>query len=470
MGQPWSRHHSYRPLTVLTFRWTHTVVGLDTFYYHAGNVLIHACVVVCFRRLAYVVIPRTLPDRGTLALAAAVLFAAHPVHVEAVSGIVGRADLLAALLSCISLLIYARASGNGATRPEQWSLAGVTLSAAIGGAAMLCKETGICVVGVIAAVDIAVFCDLNPLLLPGIVMDWFGAVTSKKRAELRWVGALLGRQTLMFILTLVMMLMRLSMNGDDEVVVDWSTNPANVQQPRWARGLTKLYYNVLHARLLVWPSILSADWACLSVPVIEDLSDPRNAASAFLISLLIAVLWFGLSNSGDPLGSSLRRLAIVVVVMTVVPFLPSCGLFLTVGFVVAERLLYIPSMGICIFAPVLGMLTIRKVSGSSRPLGLFWAVVTAVTAASAAKTISRDGDWVSSKTLYKTALDVLPGNCRMHHNYATTLDDVTQFNEKEFHRQYLSSHTYTVIIFFGNFEYCKRINCALHYGMLPSWG
>eukprot|EP00041_Stephanoeca_diplocostata_P020162 m.445294 g.445294 ORF g.445294 m.445294 type:complete len:107 (+) comp21493_c0_seq3:67-387(+) len=37
------------------------------------------------------------------------------------------------------------------------------------------------------------------------------------------------------------------------------------------------------------------------------------------------------------------------------------------------------------------------------------------------------------QTLFKTALDVLPGNCRMHHNYATTLDDYKDREAKEFH-------------------------------------
>lgn len=34
------------------------------------------------------------------------------------------------------------------------------------------------------------------------------------------------------------------------------------------------------------------------------------------------------------------------------------------------------------------------------------------------------------QSLYKTAVDMLPGNCRMHHNYATTLQNG---KEREFH-------------------------------------
>lgn len=44
---------------------------------------------------------------------AAVLFAVHPVHTEAVSGIVGRADLLATLASILAIWTYFKAFIGG---------------------------------------------------------------------------------------------------------------------------------------------------------------------------------------------------------------------------------------------------------------------------------------------------------------------------------------------------------------------
>ena len=44
------------------------------------------------------------PQQELEALLAALLFAVHPVHTEAVSGIVGQAELLSALLSLAALL------------------------------------------------------------------------------------------------------------------------------------------------------------------------------------------------------------------------------------------------------------------------------------------------------------------------------------------------------------------------------
>ncbi len=34
-------------------------------------------------------------------------------------------------------------------------------------------------------------------------------------------------------------------------------------------------------------------------------------------------------------------------------------------------------------------------------------------------------DWASDRALFKSAVEVFPGNCKMHHNYATTLSDET---------------------------------------------
>lgn len=35
------------------------------------------------------------------------------------------------------------------------------------------------------------------------------------------------------------------------------------------------------------------------------------------------------------------------IMMTVIPFLPASNMLFTVGFVIAERILYLPSMGFC---------------------------------------------------------------------------------------------------------------------------
>ncbi|KAF2368156.1 hypothetical protein FHG87_001095, partial [Trinorchestia longiramus] len=70
-------HKSYRPLTILTFRITHSVVGLSPAWFHLINVTLHS--LVC---LLYVcLLSKLLTPQN--ALSPALLFATHPIHTEA---------------------------------------------------------------------------------------------------------------------------------------------------------------------------------------------------------------------------------------------------------------------------------------------------------------------------------------------------------------------------------------------------
>lgn len=97
-------HGSYRPLCVLTFRLNYLLGGFHPWGYHLVNVLLHCLATVLMVRVARHVLPRTKSCVGpTLA---GLVFAAHPVHTEAVAGIVGRADLAACNLYLLSFLAY----------------------------------------------------------------------------------------------------------------------------------------------------------------------------------------------------------------------------------------------------------------------------------------------------------------------------------------------------------------------------
>ncbi|KAF0772675.1 protein O-mannosyl-transferase TMTC2-like [Aphis craccivora] len=95
-----SSHGSYRPLCVASFRLNHWTGGLDPKGYHVANVLLHCAVTY----LVYAVYRTLMPGRRPAAAAA--VFAVHPVHAEAVAGVVGRADLLACLFYLAAFLCY----------------------------------------------------------------------------------------------------------------------------------------------------------------------------------------------------------------------------------------------------------------------------------------------------------------------------------------------------------------------------
>ena len=83
------------------------------------------------------------PLRFAEAFIAALLFAAHPIHTEAVAGIVGHAELLSAAIALTALLMYiAAAKCEKLPRHDGWMIASmVTLWTAA-----LAKEIGITMV------------------------------------------------------------------------------------------------------------------------------------------------------------------------------------------------------------------------------------------------------------------------------------------------------------------------------------
>ena len=73
-------HKSYRPLSVATFRLNYLWHGLSPMGYHVVNVVLHAVVCYLYVQLCALIFNSVWP-----ALLAGLLFAAHPIHTEAVS-------------------------------------------------------------------------------------------------------------------------------------------------------------------------------------------------------------------------------------------------------------------------------------------------------------------------------------------------------------------------------------------------
>lgn len=146
-------HKSYRPLCVLTFRLNYYLGGLDPWGYHLGNVLCHAATTALFTHLARRLLVRTFPT-----LVAGLLFAAHPIHTEAVAGVVGRADVLACLFYLLTLLCYLRyvecRDGVAGLKAgwKRWGWMGWVL--VFTAAALLTKEQAVTVLAACATYDV----------------------------------------------------------------------------------------------------------------------------------------------------------------------------------------------------------------------------------------------------------------------------------------------------------------------------
>ena len=94
----------YRPLASLLFRLEWNLGYGTPLIAHLTSVMLHGAATFLFFRLAL-----SLAAGPMLALVTSLLFAAHPVHVEAVAYISGRPDLLATTLALLALVIARKA-------------------------------------------------------------------------------------------------------------------------------------------------------------------------------------------------------------------------------------------------------------------------------------------------------------------------------------------------------------------------
>lgn len=100
------------------------------------------------------------------------------------------------------------------------------------------------------------------------------------------------------------------------------------------------------------------------------------------------------------------------VALLALPFLPAANLFYYVGFVVAERILYLPSVGYCLLIGLgVSKLMDTNRGGALRSQRKRCAVILCIgltVMAYSMKTINRNVDWRDEESLYRSAINVNP--------------------------------------------------------------
>jgi Tfp pilus assembly protein PilF len=362
----------YRPLTVLTFALNERLAPGNTVTYHAVNIFLHATVT-----LLVVVLAARLFASVRQALIAGVLFGLHPIHTEAVTSLVGRAELLAALLGLASMLCFVAADDRRSQVVQSMLrlLALMFLSLAL-----LSKESALVLVPLTFLFRIAC---RRESLRTGVVreiraLDWLPyvlcvavyTVLHLRVVDSAMVSTVAVDNPLAFVPTLI--------------------------RVRSALGVLWDYFGLLN-----FPLILSADYSYAQVPVIDTWIDPRCLAGTGL--LLVAV--YALRRS--------RRPAVVFAV--VFPFVAvslTCNLLFPIGTIKAERLLYLPSVG---WALLLAHAFDRLIAVPRyRPVAL--GALTMVTAAFVLRTWTRNWDWMDNASLYRSMVRSAPNSAKSHYN------------------------------------------------------
>lgn len=406
-GTPMSEersHKSYRPLTVLTFRLNYLFSELNAVSYHLLNLLLHAVVCVIFLKVC-----KLFLDNRT-SLIAALLFAVHPIHTEAVTGVVGRAELLSSIFLLAAFLSYTKSKG-----PDN-SIVWTPIAAAVFlvAVATLCKEQGITVVGICCVYEVFIAQGYTLPVLWGTAVQ---ILLGKGSIPYSLLQTLLKLVVLMFS-TLLLVVIRVQVIQSQLPVFTRFDNPAAVSTTP-ARQLTFNYLLPVNAWLVLNPSELCCDWTMGTIPLVESFLDGRNLATLFFFCFLGNLVIYSVRYSGDSSKTVLMGLCLMVL-----PFIPASNLFFPVGFVVAERVLYVPSMGFCILVAH-GW---KKLSSKSNRLKkLSWIFLALVLFTHSVKTFNRNWDWESEYTLFMSALKVNKNNAKLWNNVGHALE-----NEKNY--------------------------------------
>lgn len=386
------------------------------------------------------------------------------------TGVVGRAELLSSLFYLSALLSYARSSrrsaqsaGNGPTaiperrlirwRPLLWSL----LFAAL---AMFSKEQGVTVIAVCVAWEVAV----AQRLAAADAARLLRSTGKRLSAEMEWLAPCLQRLCALAAAGLALVLCRMRLMGDRLPVFTRFDNPAAAAGAP-ARQLTFNYLAGVNAWLLLSPSDLCCDWTMDTVPLVTGFSDPRNLCTLLTYAGFSALLWTALRrnnrlNVSSPapataspthnnnnvkesvplaaaVSSSHRRrhhrsthqressVIVLSLALTVFPFVPASNLFFPVGFVVAERVLYLPSMGFSLLVAV-GWNRLRRRLSLSKASALL--LLLPLLAAHSAKTVVRNAEWRDELSLFGSGLKVAPaGNAKLYNNVGHALESRREF-------------------------------------------
>ncbi len=390
----------YRPLVMVTFALNYAVGGLNPFGYHLVNLGLHLAIGYVLYTLA-----RRLGLSWGAALAAAALFVVHPLHTEAVTSIVGRAELLMGLGVFLAVTWYLR---SGA--PARLEIRFAVASCAAFALGLLSKEQAV--------------------VLPALLVLFDCSATSADRGRRNWeeilrgaVGRYGGYLVVLGAYLILRSAVLYSTVFDPSRQIDVLDSPlANVG---WdVRVLTALKVAGKYLWLFVWPAELAMDYSFDAIPRATSLLEPGV--------LLAGLAWGALLGLGAWAYVRGIRPVVFGVGMTFLTFLPASNFLFPIGTIMGERLFYLPSAGLCL---VLGAAWDRlgawgrQVGRPQLTTRLCLVALTFVLLLLTVRTVQRNRDWRTSETIYESAVHVVPRNVKILTTHSSFLLNAGRVDE-----------------------------------------
>ncbi len=343
----------YRPLTMISYAVNHYIDGTPAGF-HIVNVIIHA-----LNSFLVFWLINFLFKNKFLSYSTFLLFLAHPIHTEAVTSIVGRAELLAFLFGIASIYFFVNKNK--------------TLSAASFLLALLSKESALMVLPIVLYIDI-VF--VNKKIIDSVKKLWFFSLPLGLYSLLRYKA-----------------LSNYFFGDATTTVVENPLKFASFLE-RIATAFKVLY---MYVERLIWPVHLSADYSFNAIKIISNpFVSVESAVGVLIFTLLVVLLIFYKKVSKEiSFGAALFLF----------PYLIISNLIKPVGTIMGERLMYFSSLGFVVIAAfVLIKVSDYKKWGTKTTYGLLAVILVFY----GVRTVIRNKDWHDSRALFYATLKESP--------------------------------------------------------------
>jgi tetratricopeptide (TPR) repeat protein len=384
----------YRPVTILSFVLERGSGGtVDAAGAHAVNLALHL-----LTALLLVALLLRLGAGLFAAGAGGLLFGLHPVHVSVVSGLVGRAELLATLFTFAALCLH--------TWSAPWP--GSKEPAPVWRPRLAAWGTGLAFFLAMGSKEAAA---TAPLLLPWIDLLYRPPRASERRP---WIVDRLGAYAPTALATVVYLVLRTfateALPGVPRVFA-WQ-NPL-VSYAGASRLYTALGLVARYLHLLFLPTHLSADYSGAAV-IGKEASlvalRPLAGLAALLVLAAIAIFPFA-SPRARRIGPA-ALVASVAAALFLVSYLVVSNLFTPIGVAMAERLIYLPSAGLCALAAAVVFWIVRHHPSSTRWLAVAFS---AIGLTFGVLTWRAASDWRDEDSLFRAMVRSIPASPLGHH-------------------------------------------------------
>jgi Flp pilus assembly protein TadD len=357
----------WRPLTTALWAFTWIATGGSTVGFHLLGILLHAC--ACALVVLLLAELMSLPA----ALLGGLVFSVHPVHVEAIANIAGTAEPLATAFALAAAIVHLRAR-------SRYGVGRALVVTSCYALAVLAKEGAAVLPLLLMLLDAARGEWEYETLLP-----WF-----------RQKGVVFG---LIFATLGVLLVARVGVVGGVTTATMPPGGSVLEEIPRiWTLAAVWPEY----FRLLLFPLDLSADYGPDVIPIAFAWTAEGVLGVTLVLTTLIltGLVW----RQGGPVGT--RRLLALGVLWIASALLPVANVLFFGPVLVAERTLYLPSVGLAIACGWLLGEFHRLRPRHAKVL------VTVLVVAGAARTATRVPDWDSTDSVMIALIEDHPESGR----------------------------------------------------------